>query len=92
MKAADPTIVEAPSSPGVEPRVMQVSYTFNMISGALEPNAMSVKLASVGFQISDFLTTLVPSGISVITVLVCDVMTSIDSMNTSDMSAMPMKK
>ena len=35
LKAAEPTIVEGPSSPGVDPRVMRVSTMESKISGAL---------------------------------------------------------
>jgi hypothetical protein len=35
LKAADPTIVEGPSSPGVEPKLETVSMSESRISGAL---------------------------------------------------------
>lgn len=35
LKAAEPTIVEGPSSPGVDPKVMRVSMIDSKISGAL---------------------------------------------------------
>jgi hypothetical protein len=35
LNAAEPTIVDGPSSPGVDPRLETVSITDNMISGAL---------------------------------------------------------
>lgn len=50
LKAAEPTIVEGPSSPAGLPRFWTVSMTESRISGALEPRAMSVRFASVGFQ------------------------------------------
>lgn len=50
LKAAEPTIVEGPSSPGVDPSVYAVSMTLRRISGALDPRAMRVRLATVGFQ------------------------------------------
>lgn len=55
LKAADPTIVEAPSSPGHPPRFPVVSITASKISGALEPRAIRVKFATVGFQTFTFL-------------------------------------
>jgi len=50
LKAADPTIVDGPSSPGQAPKFMEVSRTARRISGALEPNAIRVRFATVGFQ------------------------------------------
>lgn len=50
LKAAEPTMVDGPSSPGLEPRVVATSITLRRISGALDPSAMRVRLAMVGFQ------------------------------------------
>mmetsp|Transcript_4773 Transcript_4773/g.8674 ORF Transcript_4773/g.8674 Transcript_4773/m.8674 type:complete len:252 (-) Transcript_4773:598-1353(-) len=50
LKAAEPTMVDGPSSPGAAPRVSQPSITASRISGAEEPNAMSVRFATVGFH------------------------------------------
>ena len=50
LKAAEPTMVEGPSSPGVSSSKVTVSMTESKISGALEPRAMRVKFAMVGFQ------------------------------------------
>ena len=54
LNEAEPTIVDGPSSPGVAPKVVAVSNTLRMISGALEPRAIRVKLAKVGFQTGTF--------------------------------------
>ena len=48
-------MVEAPSLPGAWPRVETVSMILSKISGALEPRAMSVRFAIVGFQTEIFL-------------------------------------
>lgn len=50
LKAADPTIVLDPNSYGSFSRLIIVSRTANMISGADEPRAIRVRLAIVGFQ------------------------------------------
>jgi hypothetical protein len=50
LKAADPTIVEGPSSGGELEMLVAVWSTFKRISGADEPRAMRVKLAIVSFQ------------------------------------------
>ena len=63
-----------------------------MISGALEPRAMSVRLARVGFHTAVFLTIFVPSLCVVMTVLVYDVITSMESIKMSEIIATPMNK
>ena len=65
---------------------------FKMISGALEPSAIKVRLASVGFQTFVLLITFSPSALVVTIYLVCEVITSIESMKTSEMIAIPMNR
>jgi len=49
LKAALPTIVEGPRSP-LKSSLPRSSTTLRRISGALEPRAISVRFATVGFQ------------------------------------------
>lgn len=49
LNAADPTIVDGPSSPAYI-LFPKSSITESRISGADEPSAMSVRLAMVGFH------------------------------------------
>lgn len=50
LNAAEPTIVDGPSSPGVDPKFVSVSITESRISGADDPRAMRVRFAMVGFH------------------------------------------
>ena len=92
LKAADPTIVDGPNSPGSFPKFDTVSITESKISGAEEPKAINVKLAMVGFQIDTFIVCSIPSKSVYFTVFVWDVITSIASINTSETRAIPKNK
>jgi len=92
LKAADPTIVDAPSSPGQLPSPPMVSITLRRISGALDPRAIRVKLATVGFQKLTLVTTFVPSS-RVCSISCClDVIYSIAAMKISEIIPIPINK
>lgn len=52
LKAAEPTIVAAPSSPGFSyfASPLIASMQLRRISGALDPNAIKLRLATVAFH------------------------------------------
>jgi hypothetical protein len=58
LNAAEPTMVDAPNSPGQPPRFEAVSMTARRISGAEEPRAMSVRFATVAFHTRTFFCSL----------------------------------
>jgi len=90
LKAAEPTMVDGPSSPGQSPKVLTVSRTASKISGALDPKAMRDKLATVAFQTKKVLVeTTIPFLSLISTVLVYDVIFSIPAMNISAMIEIP---
>merc|ERR1719220_432078 len=80
LKAADPTIVPGPRSPASKP-LAQISMTDNMISGAEDPSAMRVRLATVSFH-----TLTMETSFSWAVII------SMDSMNLSETMATPMKR
>lgn len=91
MKAADPTIVEAPNSPGHYPRFVTVSRTARRISGADDPRAISVRLATVAFQkVADF--WMIFSPYLTLTITFLDVIFSIASMKISATIEIPRNK
>lgn len=92
LKAADPTMVMGPSSPGTPSRSPRTPDTERMISGAEEPRAIKVKLAMVGFQTGLSIEISYPSVVVTVTVVVFDVMVSIASMKMSATRAIPRNK
>ena len=83
LKAADPTIVDGPSSPGHPFKFATVSRQLSKISGALDPKAISDKLAMVGFQIKAVLLVMDPSWFLISNVVVAAVILSIDLYNSN---------
>lgn len=65
---------------------------FRIISGALDPSAMRVRFARVGFHIKVFLTIFCPSFVSVMIVRCWEVMTSMESIKISEMIEIPMNR
>ena len=100
LNAADPTIVEGPSCPGVAPKVRIVSIRESKISGALyiikfkdylDPRAIRVRLAIVGFQTVTLILCFSPCSSSTTTSFVCEVMTSMDLREKLVLYSYPMK-
>jgi len=56
LKAAEPTMVEAPSGPAAYPSVYRVSLQLSRISGAEDPRAISVRFANVAFHTGTSIT------------------------------------
>eukprot|EP00659_Diplonema_papillatum_P010281 gene10280-biopygen10285 len=89
LKAAEPTIVDAPSSPGTESSELTVSMIESRISGALLPRARSVRLATVSFQTVTVIVTVSPVASSRRTTSLAEVIFSIADMKMSEIMAMP---
>jgi len=92
LKAADPTIVDAPSFPGHADlaRPVIVSITASKISGALEPRAIKDKFAIVAFQTVTFYDLITsPSLLVILMIFFVDVIFSIDDIKMSEMIDMP---
>mmetsp|Transcript_28934 Transcript_28934/g.92430 ORF Transcript_28934/g.92430 Transcript_28934/m.92430 type:complete len:246 (+) Transcript_28934:787-1524(+) len=97
LKAADPTMVEGPSSPGAcvshLARPCTVSRTARRISGADEPSAISVRLATVAFQYWTSMWVTSPVFRSFFSIFFTRlVIVSIADMNTSLTIATPKKQ
>ena len=92
MNAALPTIVDGPSSPEKKSPCdeVNISITDSRISGADEPNAISERLAIVGFHAFTWCTASLPFTL-IFTFLSLLVITSIDVMKMSAPSATPAK-
>ena len=90
LKAADPTIVLGPNSSGSSSILITVSMTASMISGAEEPRAINVRLATVAFQTVYSTSSSLPVKLSTSTInYVCYVISSIASMKMSEIIAIP---
>ena len=92
LKAAEPTIVAGPSSPGSDPRLETVSITDSKISGADDPSAIKVKFAIVGFHTETVIVCSTPSISVYVMARVWEVITSMQSIKMSETIAIPKNK
>lgn len=89
---AEPTIVDGPSSGGTASISLSVEMTESKISGADEPSAISVKFATVSFQMATSMVTCSQLSSKYSYFLVYAVIDSMDSINMSEMMPMPTKR
>jgi len=93
LKAAEPTIVEGPSSPAFSPSEPIVSSTESKISGADDPRAINERFAMVAFQTGTSTQYILSVFLSYTSLrYVVDVITSIASMKISAMIEIPKKR
>ena len=90
LNAAEPTIVDGPSSPAFSPSVPTVSSTDSKISGADDPRAIKERFAIVAFQTGTSTQYILSVFLSYTSLrYVFDVIVSIASMKMSAMIAIP---
>ena len=80
-----------PRSPASNPFPM-ISMIDNIISGADDPSAISVRFDTVSFQMRTHTTVVSPSGLRTVTSFSFDVITSMAAMNRSAMMETPRKR
>ena len=92
LNAAEPTMVDGPSSPAGSPSLPHVSTTASKISGAEDPRAMSERFAMVAFQTGTSTFTVYPVASMISIDYTVEVISSMASMNKSAIRAIPTKR